>query len=101
MPHKRKNAKAARSAPEGFSLAFLQQCGMGNKARSEEISFGGRKKILKFLSDLIGATPTMHRQAGDKFATIVENIAEYLESLNVDEIEIPYTTRAWIARRKD
>lgn len=57
MPHKRKNAKAARSAPEGFSLAFLQQCGMGNKARSEEISFGGRKKILKFLSDLIGATP--------------------------------------------
>ena len=58
MPHKRKNAKAARSAPEGFSLAFLQQCGMGNKARSEEISFGGRKKILKFLSDLIGATPS-------------------------------------------
>ncbi len=57
MPHKRKNAKAARSAPEGFSLAFLQQCGMGNKARSEEISFGGLKKILKFLSDLIGATP--------------------------------------------
>ncbi len=44
---------------------------------------------------------TMHRQAGDKFATIVEKIAEYLESLNVDEIEIPYTTRAWIARRKD
>lgn len=65
MPHKRKNAKAARSAPEGFSLAFLQQCGMGNKARSEEISFGGRKKILKFLSDLIGATPrstTQHLQ---------------------------------------
>lgn len=59
MPHKRKNAKAARSAPEGFSLAFLQQCGMGNKARSEEISFGGRKKILKFLSDLIGATPLL------------------------------------------
>lgn len=61
MPHKRKNAKAARSAPEGFSLAFLQQCGMGNKARSEEISFGGRKKILKFLSDLIGATPGPHQ----------------------------------------
>ncbi len=38
---------------------------------------------------------------GINSATIVENIAEYLESLNVDEIEIPYTTRAWIARCKD
>lgn len=101
MPHKRKNAKAARSAPEGFSLAFLQQCGMGNKARSEEISFGGRKKILKFLSDLIGATPAswlnmveiwfgiLTRQSlrGASFSStqaLSEHIAAFVEAYNQD-----------------
>jgi ubiquinone/menaquinone biosynthesis C-methylase UbiE len=44
---------------------------------------------------------TLARQAGDCFQTIVERIAHYLKSLGKDEITIPYTTRAWIARRKD
>lgn len=39
-PHKRKNAKAARSAPEGVSLAFLKRCGIGEKR-------GKRKFLLK------------------------------------------------------
>ncbi|WP_320007705.1 class I SAM-dependent methyltransferase [Maridesulfovibrio sp.] len=43
---------------------------------------------------------TLHRQAGDKFAKIIEQIESYLKSLGVDDIEIPYTTRAWIAQKK-
>ncbi len=43
---------------------------------------------------------TLHRQAGEKFAGIVEEIAAYLNSLGTDEIKIPYITHAWIARRK-
>lgn len=44
---------------------------------------------------------TLHRQAGGRFDAIIAEIASYLHSLNTDEIKIPYTTRAWIARRRD
>lgn len=44
---------------------------------------------------------TLHRQAGDNFGAIIENIAKYLDSLGQKSITIPYTTRAWIAQRKD
>ncbi len=44
---------------------------------------------------------TLQRQAQDKFYPIVNEIEEYLKSLHTDSIEIPYTTRAWIAQRKD
>lgn len=44
---------------------------------------------------------TLQRQAGKNFGAIVNEIADYLNSLGVAEIRIPYTTRAWIARRKD
>ncbi len=44
---------------------------------------------------------TLHRQAGEHFGAIIENIADYLNSLGRESITIPYTTRAWIARRKE
>lgn len=44
---------------------------------------------------------TLHRQAGEKFETIIKAIECYLASLGRDSIHIPYTTRAWIAQRKD
>lgn len=44
---------------------------------------------------------TLHRQAGDKFHDIVARIETYINSLGLQEIEIPYTTHAWIARRVD
>lgn len=44
---------------------------------------------------------TLHRQAGDSFDKIVSEIESYLISLGQDRITIPYTTRAWIAQRKD
>lgn len=43
---------------------------------------------------------TLQRQAGEQFATIVGEIEKYLVGLNVQELQIPYSTRAWIARRK-
>lgn len=43
---------------------------------------------------------TLQRQAGPMFADIVQHIADYLHGLGGTAIEIPYTTRAWIARRK-
>lgn len=44
---------------------------------------------------------TLHRQAGEKFGTIIQRIEASLASLGKDPITIPYTTRVWIARRRD
>lgn len=44
---------------------------------------------------------TLQRQAGDAFGAIVDKVAVYLRSLGTDALHIPYTTRAWIARRKE
>ncbi len=43
---------------------------------------------------------TLERQAGEKFGIIVNKISTYLDSLKVTEIEIPYTTRIWVAQLK-
>lgn len=42
---------------------------------------------------------TVHRQAGEKFDQIIADIESYLVSLGVDSIDVPYTTRAWIAQK--
>lgn len=44
---------------------------------------------------------TLQRQAGERFGAVIEQIADYLNSLDRESIMIPYTTRAWIAKRKD
>lgn len=44
---------------------------------------------------------TLQRQAGEHFGPIIEAIERYLLSLGQQRISIPYTTRAWIAQRKD
>ena len=43
---------------------------------------------------------TLHRQAGESFDKIIMDIEKYLQSLNQPIIEIPYTTRSWIAQKK-
>ncbi len=43
---------------------------------------------------------TVQRQAGDKFNSVINEIENYLQSLSVSSIMVPYTTRAWIAKRK-
>lgn len=44
---------------------------------------------------------TLHRQAGKAFPAIIEEIASFLRGLGKSKIDIPYTTHAWMARRKD
>jgi len=44
---------------------------------------------------------TLQRQAGDRFGRVIDKIDAYLASLQVDRIEIPYTTRVWVAQRID
>jgi ubiquinone/menaquinone biosynthesis C-methylase UbiE len=43
---------------------------------------------------------TLHRQAGDRFTGIIEDIETMLKGLNKDQIVIPYTTRMWAAKVK-
>lgn len=42
---------------------------------------------------------TLQRQAGDRFGSVVDEVQAYLESLGTESIQVPYTTRAWAARR--
>lgn len=44
---------------------------------------------------------TLQRQAGKNFEAIVQQIVEYLHGLGREQIDIPYTTHAWMAQRKD
>lgn len=41
---------------------------------------------------------TLHRQAGEKFATIISEIESYLRKTLNAAIPIPYTTRIWLAQ---
>ncbi len=43
---------------------------------------------------------TLKRQAGTRFATIIAKIAAYLDSLGKPTIDIPYTTRIWLAQKR-
>jgi len=41
---------------------------------------------------------TLARQAGDKFLSVVAAIEDYLKHLNLETIQIPYSTHIWIAQ---
>lgn len=41
---------------------------------------------------------TLERQAGASFAQVINAIEKYLMTLNVSEIEIPYSTNIWVAQ---
>ena len=43
---------------------------------------------------------TLARQAGSRFHFVVDFVEEYLRSLHVDSIQIPYVTNVWLARLK-
>ncbi len=58
------------------------------------------KQTIEECIEAWGSHATLERQAGDRFETINKKIAVYLESLNVKELDIPYTTRIWMAQLK-
>ncbi len=41
---------------------------------------------------------TLERQAGTAFGAVVAAIDEYLLSLKVDKLQIPYSTNVWVAQ---
>jgi ubiquinone/menaquinone biosynthesis C-methylase UbiE len=41
---------------------------------------------------------TLHRQAGNAFEEIINRISEYLGRSGQDTLEVPYTTKLWLAR---
>jgi SAM-dependent methyltransferase len=43
---------------------------------------------------------TLHRQAGEKFAIVIDKIAGYLSTFAQDQVRTPYTTRIWVAQRQ-
>lgn len=43
---------------------------------------------------------TLKRQAGENFESIINQIEEYLKSINQEYIIVPYTTTAWVAQKK-
>lgn len=42
---------------------------------------------------------TLHRQAGDGFGAIIDKIEVQLHALKAPSIQVPYTTRVWVAKR--
>lgn len=54
---------------------------------------------IKDVTEAWKSHATLQRQSGDKFLKIIEEIELYLIGLGVGEIDIPYTTRAWIAQK--
>jgi len=43
---------------------------------------------------------TLQRQAGDRFAQVIQDIDAHLETMGLQELEIPYTTRIWFGSIK-
>lgn len=62
----------------------------------------GRVKHEQSVSDCIEAWrshATLERQAGTRFKEIIHKIELYLRSLGIEELQIPYITRAWAAQK--
>ena len=70
--------------------------------RFEDIqSFSGRVVHEVPVEDVIEgwrSHGTLHRQVGEKFGSVVEDIAKYLRSLGRKSIPVPYETHIWMAR---
>ncbi len=70
--------------------------------RFEDIrSFSGRVVHEIPVEDIIEgwrSHGTLHRQVGDKFGVVVDDIATYLHNLGKETIPVPYETHIWMAR---
>jgi ubiquinone/menaquinone biosynthesis C-methylase UbiE len=69
----------------------------------EPITIEGQVIHQQMIADVVDAWrshATLHRQAGDAFKAIIDQIEIYLSDLNQEEIEIPYMTRLWLAQSK-
>jgi ubiquinone/menaquinone biosynthesis C-methylase UbiE len=70
----------------------------------EVVKFSGDIVHTQMLPEVVEAWrshATLERQAGDKFLTVVSDIEDYLNSLGVPSIDVPYTTNVWMAQLKN
>jgi hypothetical protein len=44
---------------------------------------------------------SLYRYAGAGFGEVIAAIDQYIHSLGREYLEIPYTTKSWLARKKD
>jgi ubiquinone/menaquinone biosynthesis C-methylase UbiE len=101
---------------EKIIAGFIPQYHYGSRRedQTDEIGKSGLFTDLEFVSGEIvhsqtatqiveawRSHATLHRQAKATFPEIMRAISAYLNTVSTGMLAIPYTTRAWIARRKD
>lgn len=87
----------------GYGIRRLDQTEVikGSNLFGEIVKIEGQIEHTQSIHNCIEAWKshaTLERQAGVKFNTVIEEITEYLESLNEQEIRIPYTTIIWVSQ---
>lgn len=78
----------------------IEQSGLFGEVKQ----FSGEIVHMQDIADVVEAWrshATLERQAGDKFHQVVDQIEEYLNSLETSAIKVPYTTNIWMAQLKD
>ncbi len=69
----------------------------------EEVrKFEGTISVQQTKQDCIEAWrshATLHRQAGENFATVIEGIERIVNAVPAPTIEVPYVTRIWLAQK--
>lgn len=104
-----------QSAIEGIIKAAVKDYGYGTRRedQTEVINASGlfgevqriegavsHRQTVPEVVEAWRSHATLHRQAGDKFYRIIDDIEQMLIDSGQQEIMIPYTTRIWIAQLK-
>ena len=78
---------------------IIQESGLfeGSKKIEGEVI---QKQTTKDCANAWRSHATLHRQAGDKFDSIIKDIEKILSEIDGNEIAIPYITRIWVAQLK-
>ncbi|MGV7220795.1 MAG: class I SAM-dependent methyltransferase [Nitrospinales bacterium] len=78
---------------------IIQKSGLfeGSKKIEGEVI---QKQTIEDCANAWRSHATLHRQAGDKFDSIIKDIEKILSEIDGNEIAIPYITRIWVAQLK-
>lgn len=78
----------------------IDSCGLFTPAVQFEIPILHRVATSDYLTAWESHC-TLRRQAGDKIGGILSEIADYVFSLSVTSLEVPYLTRVWMAQKRE
>lgn len=79
--------------------SIIENSGLFEDITESTYEFNVIKSKMEF-AEAWYSDATVKRQSGEQFTTICEQIKSYLDSINYDKINIPYTTKVWIAKKK-